>query len=102
MPFLTARWSNLILLTYAVPPELLRFRLPAELELDTCEGHAQCIRYEVIHPTWECHAVRSWALDLDWRRVYGEEWAVLQDAQPCSVIIAKGSAVTVLPKRSVD
>jgi len=238
MAFLTARWSNLILITYAVPPKLLEHRLPEDLELDTRNGRAfaslvafdfldtrvlgvawpgfrnfpevnlrfyvrdrqsgergvmfvrefvplrfvawvarriynepyeavpmrsrvaaaadgisiaheftaggrvnsirangdlattcpadttdehffkehrwgfgrsrggggggRCIRYEVIHPTWECHAVRSWALDLDWRRVYGEEWAVLQDAQPCSVIIAKGSAGTVLPKRSVD
>ncbi len=39
-PFLTARWSNLCLLTYAVPPALLRPRLPAGLELDMRDGQA--------------------------------------------------------------
>ena len=40
MPFLTARWSNLCLLTYAVPPELLAPRLPKGLELETRDGRA--------------------------------------------------------------
>jgi uncharacterized protein YqjF (DUF2071 family) len=35
LPFLTARWANLFLATYAVPHELLRARLPPGLELDT-------------------------------------------------------------------
>jgi uncharacterized protein YqjF (DUF2071 family) len=39
-PFLTARWSNLCLVTYAVPPELLRPRLPPGLELDMRDGRA--------------------------------------------------------------
>ena len=33
-PFLTARWSDLAILTYAVPPALLGPHLPAGLELD--------------------------------------------------------------------
>src|SRR4051812_2159224 len=40
MPFLTARWSNLCLLTYAVPRALLTPRLPPGLELDTRPGLA--------------------------------------------------------------
>jgi uncharacterized protein YqjF (DUF2071 family) len=40
IPFLTARWSNLFLATYAVPAEALRSRLPPGLELDTREGQA--------------------------------------------------------------
>ena len=40
MRFLTARWSNLFLATYAVPEELLRPRLPEGLELDRPDG--QC------------------------------------------------------------
>ena len=38
MAFLTARWSNLCLFTYAVPPALLRSRVPPGLELDRREG----------------------------------------------------------------
>jgi uncharacterized protein YqjF (DUF2071 family) len=40
IPFLKARWSNLFLATYAVPPDELRPRLPPGLELDTREGSA--------------------------------------------------------------
>lgn len=40
LPFLSARWSNLFLLTYAVPPELLAPRLPAGLVLDMRDGQA--------------------------------------------------------------
>src|SRR5579885_2376605 len=38
-PFLTARWSNLCIFTYAVPPSLLQARLPPGLELDTRDGN---------------------------------------------------------------
>lgn len=40
MPFLSARWSNLCLFTYPVPPAVLEKRLPPGLELDTREGQA--------------------------------------------------------------
>ncbi|HEY1380510.1 MAG TPA: DUF2071 domain-containing protein [Gemmataceae bacterium] len=39
-PFLTARWSNLFLATYAVPDELLAPRLPPGLDLDRRGGSA--------------------------------------------------------------
>src|SRR5437899_1764130 len=38
--FLTARWSNLFLATYAVPQDLLRPLLPKGLDLDLREGQA--------------------------------------------------------------
>lgn len=40
MRFLSARWTNLFLATYAVPEELLRPQLPAGLDLDRRDG--QC------------------------------------------------------------
>src|SRR6202162_2508683 len=39
-PFLTAQWSNLVILTYEVPPALLEPHLPAGLELDRRGGAA--------------------------------------------------------------
>ena len=39
-PFLTANWTNLINITYAVPPELLTPYLPKGVELDTVLGNA--------------------------------------------------------------
>jgi uncharacterized protein YqjF (DUF2071 family) len=39
-PFLTARWSHVLLATFVVPPNLLAPYLPSGLELDMREGHA--------------------------------------------------------------
>jgi hypothetical protein len=39
-PFLTARWSNLAILTYEVPPAILEPHLPAGLALDVRGGAA--------------------------------------------------------------
>lgn len=39
-PFLTARWCNLVLATYAVPDDLLRPRLPPGVDLDRRDGRA--------------------------------------------------------------
>ena len=39
-PFLTARWHNLFLATYPVPPALLEPRLPPGLTLDLRDGNA--------------------------------------------------------------
>jgi hypothetical protein len=59
------------------------------------------LRYEVVHPIWDIYSVTSHQLDWDWGSVYGEEWIVLQDAQPCSVIMAAGSKVAVYPGKTV-
>jgi len=56
------------------------------------------IRYRVEHPPWDIHPVRSFELHLNWEKVYGPQWAFLQNAQPYSVILAVGSAVRVFPK----
>jgi len=39
-PFLTARWQNLVLLNFVVPPVLLRPRLPPGLEVELYRGDA--------------------------------------------------------------
>lgn len=39
MPFLTARWENLVLLNYECPSALLEPLVPTGTELDTWEGH---------------------------------------------------------------
>ncbi|MEE8477708.1 MAG: DUF2071 domain-containing protein [Gemmatimonadales bacterium] len=38
-PFMTARWSNPILLTYRVPPDLLRRHIHPDLSPDKWQGH---------------------------------------------------------------
>ncbi len=59
----------------------------------------RALRYEVEHPTWDAYPVRSYSIDLDWAAVYGAEWGWLADAEPCSIALAAGSAVSVWPKQ---
>ncbi len=58
----------------------------------------QPLRYQVAHPLWEVFPVRSYRIDLDWVRVYGPEWAVLDKATPMSTVFAAGSVIAVYPK----
>lgn len=55
------------------------------------------LRYEVVHPVWEVFHVRGHIVRIDWTRVYGEEWGMLAKAQPVSVVLARGSEVSVSP-----
>lgn len=56
----------------------------------------KALRYEVRHPVWACHRVRSAVIGVDWGRVYGAEWAGMRSAEPLSVVLAVGSEIAVL------
>jgi hypothetical protein len=57
------------------------------------------VRYEVTHPEWAVHPVRSSAIEVDWGRLYGPEWAVMNGVEPAFMVLAAGSAVSVSPAR---
>ena len=56
------------------------------------------LTYEVRHPTWRTRPVESWECRLDWRRLYGDEWAFLGSLEPESIIFAEGSGVKLYPR----
>ncbi|MFD2907333.1 YqjF family protein [Flavobacterium ardleyense] len=58
--------------------------------------------YEVKHPRWEQYEVKEVIVDVDFNALYGIEFANLQNATPCSVILAKGSKVSVENKRKLN
>jgi hypothetical protein len=53
------------------------------------------LRYRVEHPSWRIYPVEDWNLSVDFARLYGRRWSCLQDAEPLSILLAEGSAVTV-------
>ena len=53
--------------------------------------------YEVEHPVWGLHEVRSLDVDVDFGALYGPEWAFLSAAQPSHVTLAEGSGVSITP-----
>lgn len=61
------------------------------------DRRGRAVVYEVRHPAWAVHRESSMRLDVDFGRVYGPAWGVLNGATPVSVMIAVGSAVEVWP-----
>ena len=53
--------------------------------------------YEVEHPVWALHEVRSLGVTVDFGALYGPEWAFLADAEPSHVTLAEGSRVAITP-----
>lgn len=59
------------------------------------DGHARS--YEVDHPVWPLHPMRSLTIDVDFAGLYGPEWAFLEGAEPSHVTLSAGSAVSITP-----
>lgn len=52
--------------------------------------------YEVAHPRWQIYPIQEYAVDIDFKAVYGPDFAFLQDAEPLSVYLAEGSEIKVM------
>ncbi|KFF05322.1 YqjF family protein [Flavobacterium reichenbachii] len=57
--------------------------------------------YEVKHPRWQQAAVKDFMLKVDFGQNYGNDFAVLQNAVPVSVLFAKGSKIKVENKKTL-
>ncbi|KGO92557.1 YqjF family protein [Flavobacterium subsaxonicum] len=51
--------------------------------------------YEVAHPRWQIYPIRDYEVNVDFKIVYGTDFAFLQDAKPVSVYLAEGSEILV-------
>ncbi|MBF4493001.1 DUF2071 domain-containing protein [Flavobacterium sp. MR2016-29] len=58
--------------------------------------------YEVQHPRWEQLEVLNHNIEIDFEKIYGNDFRFLQDAKPTSVFLAKGSKITVKNKRKLQ
>ncbi len=60
------------------------------------------IEYGVEHPTWETFAVKNYKADFDIEGLYGKAFVPYLSVPPQSVVLAKGSEVTIRkPKRII-
>jgi len=51
--------------------------------------------YEVVHPRWDIYPVQRYSIDVEFARMYGPDFALLNGMTPASVLLAEGSEVTV-------
>lgn len=64
------------------------------------KGETLC--YEVSHPVWETRKLVDVKLQFDFAKVYGQEWAFLNDLQPTYPLFAVGSAIKVYHPLSLE
>ena len=61
----------------------------------TKRGGARTDEYKVEHPKWELFDVEKHEIKVDFGKVYGEKFAFLGSRQPHSILLAKGSDISV-------
>ncbi len=61
----------------------------------TKRGEGRTDEYKVEHPKWELFAAENRRIDVDFGKTYREEFGFLADAEPHSVLLAKGSEIAV-------
>ena len=59
-------------------------------------GPDKTSEYGVEHPRWEVYPVKHYAIHVDFKANYGEDFAFLNDAEPNSVMLAEGSEIRVM------
>lgn len=61
----------------------------------TKRGAGRTDEYKVEHPKWELLEVTDSEIVVDFSKIYGERFAFLSNAQPASILLAKGSPIAV-------
>jgi len=58
--------------------------------------------YAVEHPRWDVYDVINYDIDVDFGKVYGQQFTFLNDAKPKSVFLAEGSEILVRGGRKIQ
>ncbi|MEQ8303020.1 MAG: DUF2071 domain-containing protein [Cyclobacteriaceae bacterium] len=67
----------------------------------TKAGADKTFEYEVVHPRWECYEVLEHEIQVGFEKVYGSDFAILNNLTPTSVMLAEGSEIAVENKRGI-
>lgn len=57
--------------------------------------------YAVEHPSWLIHKVKSFTIACNFEKLYGNEFAFLDNAKPDTVFMAQGSPIAILHKKNL-
>ena len=57
--------------------------------------------YAVQHPSWFVHKVKNYKIECNFEKLYGEEFAFLDNAEPDTVFMAQGSPIAILHKKNL-
>ncbi len=57
--------------------------------------------YQVCHPKWDYYLIKNYQLEIDFQKVYGNDFECLNHRNPISVMLAEGSEIEVKTKKYV-
>lgn len=100
------RWNALKVTTSAVPSDIA----PGSEEEFITEHYwgytkisdIKTSEYGVEHPRWQVYTTQEFALDVDFKEVYGQDFAFLKNEEPKSVFLAEGSEIKVLGGKRIS
>lgn len=58
--------------------------------------------YEVCHPKWDAYLVKDYELEIDFQKIYGKDFEILNHQEPISVMLAEGSEIEVKTKKYIS
>lgn len=98
--------KNSFLVQAAIEPTVIEVGSESEFITEhywgyTKAGNNASFEYEVTHPRWDCYDVSKHKVDVDFKSVYGDEFAELSNTEPTSVMLAEGSEITVENKKTI-
>jgi uncharacterized protein len=67
----------------------------------TQQGTSKTGEYEVQHPRWQTYTVTDYKINVDFEIAYGPLFAFMNHLRPQSVLLAEGSAIKVLPGKTI-
>jgi uncharacterized protein YqjF (DUF2071 family) len=68
----------------------------------TNRGANRTGEYKVEHPKWELFDVNNAEINVDFEFVYGKKFGFLREAEPQSILLAKGSEISVYKGEKIN
>ena len=97
------RWNSFSLKADPVPMEI-KANSEEEFITEHYWGYSSVDKnktgeYEVAHTRWNIYPVETHNIDCDFKKLYGDDFDILNNRQPASVFLAEGSPVTIFTKK---
>lgn len=65
-------------------------------------GEKKTSEYEVQHPRWKRYEIMNFETEVDFGRIYGNDFSFLNNEKPVSVLLAEGSEINVNEGRIIS
>ncbi len=85
-----------------VPPEGSHGEFIIEHYWGYTKRSSRVDEYKVEHPKWELFSVKNEKIDVDFAKTYGDEFGFLTEAKPHSILLAKGSEISVYKGKTIN